>query len=497
MPSDLLIFSPPSVTTMPECAQRRAKRLAGGDRLGPLVLVMGEGQIQAAAVEVEARTEQVQGHDDALGVPARAARSPGRVPAGLTLPGVLPEGEVDGDALARLLIHLHPGAHPQAVQGLVGQQAITVDALGREVHAVTPDIGVARGDQVGDQVLHVLHVGGGMRDVRRPLDAQPGHGVPPHLLVLGCHLLGRPPFQRRPGDDLVVDVGDVRDEAHVQPRPGQVPPQHVPRHVEAAVTEVGLVVHRRPAHVHRHPARITEARGVPRRPMRCRAGAARQYRSGIMPNAVPDKPSLDGLEQKWGPRWEADGRVPVRPAGAPGAGLLDRHAPLDGERVAAHRPRVLLHPHRHHGPVQAHAGLPGLLSHGVGRQRTGHRAPGAELLRGALRPLVAVRGGVRAPRPGRPGPRTGAGAGVAAQLRGAVREPGRRGREGVRRGVAAAGAVGRLVPVLHHHLAGDPPGVAAGLPAQPGPGRGLHGRGADALGCRLPDRRRPGRAGGP
>jgi valyl-tRNA synthetase len=26
-----------------------------------------------------------------------------------------------------------------------------------------------------------------------------------------------------------------------------------------------------------------------------------------MPNAVPDKPSLDGLEQKWGPRWEADG----------------------------------------------------------------------------------------------------------------------------------------------------------------------------------------------
>ena len=26
-----------------------------------------------------------------------------------------------------------------------------------------------------------------------------------------------------------------------------------------------------------------------------------------MPNAVPDKPSLDGLEQKWGPRWEAEG----------------------------------------------------------------------------------------------------------------------------------------------------------------------------------------------
>src|SRR5580693_3952147 len=41
--------------------------------------------------------------------------------------------------------------------------------------------------------------------------------------------------------------------------------------------------------------------------MRCRASAARQYGSGIMSSAVPDKPTLAGLEEKWGARWEEAG----------------------------------------------------------------------------------------------------------------------------------------------------------------------------------------------
>src|SRR5580704_14145765 len=41
--------------------------------------------------------------------------------------------------------------------------------------------------------------------------------------------------------------------------------------------------------------------------MRCRAGAARQYGSGIMSSAVPDKPTLAGLEEKWSARWEDTG----------------------------------------------------------------------------------------------------------------------------------------------------------------------------------------------
>src|SRR5579863_4158852 len=41
--------------------------------------------------------------------------------------------------------------------------------------------------------------------------------------------------------------------------------------------------------------------------MQCRTGAARKYRSGIMSHPVPEKPSLEGLEDKWAARWEADG----------------------------------------------------------------------------------------------------------------------------------------------------------------------------------------------
>src|SRR3974377_221230 len=45
--------------------------------------------------------------------------------------------------------------------------------------------------------------------------------------------------------------------------------------------------------------------------MRCRAGAARLYGSGTMPApvpaTVPDRPTLDGLEEKWSPSWEKAG----------------------------------------------------------------------------------------------------------------------------------------------------------------------------------------------
>ena len=73
---------------------------AGGDGLGPLVLVVGEGQVDAAAVQVEALAQQVERHDDAFGVPPRPARAPWRLPPRLARLGRLPEHEVDGRPLA-------------------------------------------------------------------------------------------------------------------------------------------------------------------------------------------------------------------------------------------------------------------------------------------------------------------------------------------------------------------------------------------------------------
>jgi hypothetical protein len=48
--------------------------------------------------------------------------------------------------------------------------------------------------------------------------------------------------------------------------------------------------------------------------------------------------------------------LPLRPHPGPGRRLLDRHAAAHGVGLAARRPRLQLHPHRHHRPLPAHAG---------------------------------------------------------------------------------------------------------------------------------------------
>ena len=144
--------------------------------------------------------------------------------------------------------------------------------------------------------------------------------------------------------------------------------------------------------------------------------------------------------------------------------LRDRHPAAHGERVAAHRPRDVVHAHRPHGALPAHARRRGLLPDGLGRQRPAHRAPRAELLRRPLRSRrcphdpafdVSSAGAPRRrPRRGQP-----------AELHRALRAAHGRGREGVRGAVPAARAVGRLAPDLHDDRRGLPSRVAARVPA--------------------------------
>ena len=207
---------------------------------------------------------------------------------------------------------------------------------------------------------------------------------------------------------------------------------------------------------------------------------------------VPEKPSLDGLEDRWAATWEHDGTYRFDPTATRGRGLLHRHAAADGVRVAPHGLGLRLRPDRRHRPLPAHAGLEALLPDGLGRQRPAHRAPGPDLLRGDLRPLAPLRPGLHAPR----GARQGRHPGQPAQLHRALRAPHRRGRAGLRRAVAARRAVGRLAADLRHHRRPGPAHEPAHVPAQPGPRRGLLLRGAHHVGRRLPDRGRPGRDGG-
>ena len=106
---------------------------------------------------------------------------------------------------------------------------------------------------------------------------------------------------------------------------------------------------------------------------------------------LPEKPALEGLEAKWMPRWEASGIYRFDRTRPRAGRLLDRHAAAHRQRIAARRPRLLVHPHRSRRALPADARQGRVLPDGMGRQRPADRAPRAELLRRALRSVAAVR----------------------------------------------------------------------------------------------------------
>jgi hypothetical protein len=135
----------------------------GCARLGELVLVVREAQVDAAAVDVEGVAEVLAGHRRALEVPARAAGAEGGRPrrrrrlVGLV---ALPQREVAGVALAARVGVL---GVDHVVDLLVGQGAVVGPAAHVEVDvtaAVGGGVGVAALDQGGHQLDHLGHVPG-------------------------------------------------------------------------------------------------------------------------------------------------------------------------------------------------------------------------------------------------------------------------------------------------------------------------------------------------
>src|SRR5690606_12808645 len=96
----------------------------GAAGLGELVLVVGEDQVEPAAVDVELVAEVAAGHGGALDVPAGPARAPRAGPGGvgrLLRLGGLPQREVARVALAArvgVVGRLH------VVRALPGQAAV-------------------------------------------------------------------------------------------------------------------------------------------------------------------------------------------------------------------------------------------------------------------------------------------------------------------------------------------------------------------------------------
>ena len=138
------------------------------------------------------------------------------------------------------------------------EQPVVLDRLDRQVHAVTCDVRASPIDQLFDERDHLRHVRRRVRIDGRPLDADRVHRLIPDRLALDRDLLGRPALALAALDDVVVDVGDVRDVANVEARPLEVAPNHVEDEREAAMPQMGRAIDRGTTHVHAHLARLAE-----------------------------------------------------------------------------------------------------------------------------------------------------------------------------------------------------------------------------------------------
>ena len=251
-----------------------------------------------------------------------------------------------------------------------------------------------------------------------------------------------------------------------------------------------LILLRMPAAPRSYDGRMATDTSPPDTPVR-------RERSRSYPRSRPST----GSRRSGSPRWAADGHLRLRPgrrAGRPRASRSTRSTPRR-RRSAARCTSGHVFSYTHTDidrPLPAHARQARLLPDGLGRQRPAHRAPGAELLRRALRPVAALRPGVRAARRSR-GKEPGADLAAATSSSCATQltaEDEQAFEELWRRlGLSVDWSL-----TLHARSTSAPARAsAAGVPAQPGPRRGLQRRGADAVGRRLPHRGRPGRARGP
>ncbi len=206
----------------------------------------------------------------------------------------------------------------------------------------------------------------------------------------------------------------------------------------------------------------------------------------------PEKPTLDGLEERWAECWDADGTYRFDRS-RPRSEVFSIDTPPPTVSGSLHVGHVFSYTHtdviaRYRRMRGDEVFYPmGWDDNGLPTERRVQNHYGVR-----CDPSLPYQPGLAAPdRAVRPAP-----CGEPAQLRRALPPAHRRGRGRLRADVATARAVGRLGPRLCHHRRPRPAGGATGLPPQPGARRGLPAGGAGVVGRRLPDGGRPGRAGG-
>ncbi len=215
-------------------------------RLREFVLVMREAKVDAAAVDVEPRAQVLARHRGALNVPAWSAAAPRRRPRrGLRLSFfvALPEGKISRVALAAWIC-VGRGFHLGNL--LTRQLPVVWPRLYVEIdvtRAVRSGVGVAAFDEGFDECDHLGNVAGGARFIRRGQAAERLVCLMQFALELVGVLEPLDAALGGLGEDLVVDVGHVRDDADLVTKMGEPATQHIEHHFLADVAQMRRTLH--------------------------------------------------------------------------------------------------------------------------------------------------------------------------------------------------------------------------------------------------------------
>src|SRR6266511_20893 len=236
--------------------------VAGGAvRLGHLVLVVGEPQVVAAGVDVEALAQVLHGHGRALDVPSGEPLAPrARPPHQASVACPLPQREVLGVALLRVDLQLLAVPGAEGRQRVPRQLPVVGERVDVEVHVAPDLVGQAPVNEALRELDHLRDVVRGPRVVVGALDVQRVEVLQERRGVLRGDLLGR---EALVGDgdvhavagglaDVVrhvTDVRDVHDLDDVLSLEPQPPPDEVPEHERSHVPDVGVAIHGRAAGV--------------------------------------------------------------------------------------------------------------------------------------------------------------------------------------------------------------------------------------------------------
>ena len=218
------------------------------------VLMVGEDQIHAAAVNIKGLAQIFHAHRRALDMPAGATHAPGALPCGLAGLLTLPERKIHWVALD--VADLDASAGFQVIQILTGQLAVVIaPCLRIKIH-----VAVVRAIRQ-PLVFQLLNQRDNVPDVLRSARMHVGalHAQRLRVLEILGNVLLSDGFHRGAllvgaADHLIIDIGEILHEGHVIAQMRKKAAQRIEDHERARVADMEIIVNRWAAGIDTHMA---------------------------------------------------------------------------------------------------------------------------------------------------------------------------------------------------------------------------------------------------